>query len=168
MNLDDIQGGSLCVADTNILLYAEQGASHQSQRLLRRCATGDLLITSPQTVWHELTHKLMMAEAIMNGSISGSNPARKLAQRPDVVKRLGLYREKISALVKLGLRFESCTSADFFEAAFACQKKYGLLMNDSLILATALRLKADALVTADAAFQNVVELPVAMPSDLKS
>ena len=167
MNLDDIQSGSLCVADTNILLYAEQGASHQSQRLLRRCATGDLLISLPQTVWHELTHKLMMAEAIMNGSISGPNPAHKLAQRPEVVKRLGLYREKISALVELGLGFETCTSADFFETAFTYQERYGLLMNDSLILATALRLKADVLVTADEAFRNVVELQVAMPSDLK-
>jgi predicted nucleic acid-binding protein len=167
MNLDDIQSGSLCVVDTNVLLYAEQGTSHQSQRLLKRCATGDLLITLPQIVWHELAHKLMLAEAIMNGSISGPNPARKLARRPDVVKRLGLYKEKISALDKLGLGFESCTSADFFETAFDYQERYGLLMNDSLILAAALRLKADLLVTADTAFRNVVELQVAMPSDLK-
>jgi predicted nucleic acid-binding protein len=167
MNLDDIQSGSLCVADTNVLLYAEQGVSPQSQRFLRRCGTGDLLITLPQTVWHELTHKLMLAEAMMNGSISGPNPARKLARRPDVVKRLGLYREKVSALVKLGLGFEPCTSNDFFETAFDFQERYGLLMNDSLILATAFRLKADVLVTADAAFLNVVEIQVAMPSDLK-
>ncbi len=167
MNPDDIQSGSLCVADTNVLLYAEQGASQQSQRLLRRCATGDLLISLPQTVWHELTHKLMLAEALMNGSISGPNPAHKLARRPEVVKRLGLYREKISSLVKLGLGFEPCTGADFFETAFTCQERYGLLMNDSLILATALRLKADVLVTADAAFRDVVDLQVAMPSDLK-
>ena len=167
MNLDDIHSGSLCVADTNVLLYAEQGASHQSQRLLRRCANGELLISLPQTVWHELTHKLMLAEALMKGSISGPNPARKLARRPEVVKGLGLYREKISSLVKLGLGFEPCTSADFFETAFTCQGQYGLLMNDSLILATALRLKADVLVTADAAFRDVVEVQVAMPSDLK-
>jgi predicted nucleic acid-binding protein len=167
MNLDDIQNGSLCVADTNVLLYAEQGTSQQSQRLLRRCATGDLLITLPQTVWHELAHKLMLAEAMMTGSIAGPNPARKLARRPDVVKRLGLYREKISALVKLGLGFEPCSSIDFFETAFDYQERYGLLMNDSLILATALRLKADVLVTADKAFQSIVELQVAMPSDLK-
>jgi hypothetical protein len=31
----------------------------------------------------------------------------------------------------------------------------------------ALRLKADVLVTADAAFRDVVELQVAMPSDIK-
>jgi predicted nucleic acid-binding protein len=167
MNLDDIQTGSLCVADTNVLLFAEQGASPQSQRLLRRCATGDLLITLPQTVWHELTHKLMLAEALMNGSISGPNPARKLARRREVVKQLGLYREKISSLVKLGLGFEPCTSTDFFDTAFAHQERYGLLMNDSLILATALRLKADVLVTADAAFREVAELQIAMPSDIR-
>jgi type II secretory ATPase GspE/PulE/Tfp pilus assembly ATPase PilB-like protein len=39
MNLDDIPGGSLCVLDTNVLLYAEQGVSLQAQRLVRRiCA----------------------------------------------------------------------------------------------------------------------------------
>jgi predicted nucleic acid-binding protein len=167
MNPDDIQSGSLCVADTNVLLYAEQGASKQCQRLLRRCADGDLLISLPQTVWHELTHKLMLAEALMNGSISGSNPASKLARRQEAVKGLGLYREKILSLVKLGLGFESATSDDFFETAFDCQKRYGLLMNDSLILATALRLKADVLVTADEAFRGVAELQVAMPSDLR-
>jgi predicted nucleic acid-binding protein len=167
MNLDDIQSGSLCVVDTNVLLYAEQGASQQSQRLLRRCASGDILITLPQTVWRELTHKLMLAEATMNGSISGPNPAHLLARKPDVVKKLGLYREKISALLKLGLGFEKCTSADFFEAAFTYQERYGLLMSDSLLLATALRLKADVLVTADEAFRNVVDLQVAIPSDLK-
>ena len=167
MNPDDVQSGSLCVADTNVLLYAEQGVSKQCQCLLRRCATGDLLISLPQTVWHELTHKLMMAEAFMNGSISGPNADRKLARRPDVVKSLSLYREKISSLVRLGLGFEPCTSADFFETAFRFQRRYGLIMNDSLILAAALRLKADVLVTADAAFGGVAELPVAMPSDLK-
>jgi predicted nucleic acid-binding protein len=167
MNLDDIQSGSLCVADTNVLLYAERGASRQSKRLLRRCADGELIIALPQTVWHELAHKLMLAEALANGSISGPNPARKLARRPDVVKHLGLYREKISALLDIGLRFEACTMSDFFEASFAHHKRYGLLMNDSLILATALRLKADALATADAAFRDVVGIQVAMPSDIE-
>ena len=64
VNLDGIPGGSLCVIDTNVLLYAEQGASDQAQRLLRRCANGELIGTLPQTVWQELAHKLMPAEAI--------------------------------------------------------------------------------------------------------
>ena len=68
MNLDDIPGGSLCVVDTNVLLYAEQGVSSQAQRLIRRCASGELKGVLPQTVWQELTHKLMLAEAMMRGA----------------------------------------------------------------------------------------------------
>jgi predicted nucleic acid-binding protein len=166
MNLDDIQSGSLCVADTNVLLYAEQGMSKQCQRFLRRSGTGDIIIQLPQTVWHEICHKLMLAEAMMTGKITGPAPALKLARIPDVVKGLGLYREKLQALAQLGLGFEPFTREDLFSAAFTFQEKYGLLTNDSLILAAAVRLNADVLVTADTVFRNTQELPVALPSDL--
>jgi predicted nucleic acid-binding protein len=166
MNLDDIRNGSLCVADTNVLLYAEQGISKQCQRFLRRSGTGDIIIQLPQTVWHEICHKLMLAEAMMTGKITGSPLALKLARKPDVVRGLGLYREKLRALAQLGLGFEPCTREDLFNTAFTFQEKYGLLTNDSLILAAAVRLKADVLVTADTVFQNTQELAVALPSDL--
>ena len=117
MNLDDVPGGSLCVIDTNVLLYAEQGVSLQAQRLLRRIEHGDLLGVLPQPVWQELTHKLMLAEALMLGHIGGGNPARQLASKPDVVKHLLLYRDKIKALVTLGLGFEPCTKADLIDMA---------------------------------------------------
>ena len=167
MNLDDIQSGSLCVIDTNVLLYAEQGLSAQAQRLLRRCSTGELIGVLPQTVWQELVHKLMLAEAVMLGRISGRYPARQLAQKPAVVKGLCIYQEKIAALQALGLGFESCTRKDLLEDAFELQGKYGLLTNDSVVLATALRLGAEVLVSADAAFQQITGPLVAWPSDLR-
>ena len=71
MNLDDIPGGSLCVIDTNVLLYAEQGVSFQAQRLLRRLETREVLGIMPKPVWQELMHKLMLAEALMLGHLSG-------------------------------------------------------------------------------------------------
>ena len=71
MSLDDIPAGSLCVIDTNVLLYAEQGASEQAQRLLRRCSKGDLVGALPQTVSQELTRKLMLAEGMMKRGTSG-------------------------------------------------------------------------------------------------
>ena len=166
MNLDDIQNGSLCVVDTKVLLYAEQGLSQQAQRLIRRCSTGDLIGVLPQTVWQELTHKLMLAEALMMERVSGPNAGRKLSRQPDTVKRLGLYKDKILALVNMGLGFEACMKEDLLVNAFHYQEKYGLLTNDSVIVAIAVRLKADVLVTADAAVQKVSEIPVAMPSDI--
>lgn len=167
MNLDDIPAGSLCVVDTNVLLYAEQGASLQAQRLLRRIERQDVLGVLPQPVWQELTHKLMLAEAFMLGQITGGNPARQLSSKPDVVKRLSLYRDKIKALATLGLAFEPCTKADLLDKAFDLQDRYGLLTNDSVILAIAMRLDADALVSADVRFQASKDIRVYAPSDIR-
>ena len=75
MKLDDIPTGSLCVVDTKVLLYAEQGVSSQAQRLIRRRASGGLKGGLPQTVWQEFAHKLMLAEAMMRNLPSGGNPA---------------------------------------------------------------------------------------------
>ena len=167
MNLDNIQSGSLCVIDTNVLLYAEQSVSAQAQRLLRRCSSGELIGILPQTVWQELTHKLMLAEALMLGRISGRFPARQLSQKPDVVKSLSIYQEKIAALQDLGLGFEPCKHKDLFDDAFKLQREYGLLTNDSVVLATALRLGAEVLVSGDAAFKQITEPVLAWPSDLR-
>ena len=167
MNLDDIRSGSLCVLDTNILIYAEQGVSLQAQRLLRRVEEHDVTGVLPQPVWQETMHRLMMTEAIMLGHIHGSNPARQLAAKPEVVKGLTLYREKIKALVTIGLRFESCQETDLLGKALELQERCGLLTNDSLIAAMALRLDADVLASADARFQVVRELRVYTPTDVK-
>lgn len=167
MNLDEIANGSLCVIDTNILLYAEQGSSTQAQRLIRRCARGELSGTLPQPVWQELTHKLMLAEAMMKGQLSGGNPAAHLAAKPEVIRGLSLYRDKIRALLDLGLGFESCLVSDLTQTAFGMQAKYGLLTNDAVVLAIALRLKADALASNDRGFRAVTEIAVHFPTDLR-
>ena len=166
MSLDDIPVGSLCVLDTNVLLYAEQGGSEQARRLLRRCANGDLTGVLPEVVWHELTHRLMLMEATMMRRISPRNQAARLAERPEIVRSLNLYQSKVRTLFDMGLRFEPCTQDDLLQSAFALQR-YGLLTNDSLILAVAIRVEADCLVSSDKAFQVVREVPVFAPSDLR-
>lgn len=167
MNLDDISTGSLCVVDTNVLIYAEQGVSPQAQRFVRRCSSGELKAVLPQTVWQELAHKLMMAEAMMRGLTSGGNPAARLGAKPDAIRSLTLYRAKVKSLLDLGFGFEPCQLEDLTERAFALQERHGLLTNDSVVLAVALRLKADVLVSSDKAFRGVEELDVYYPTDLK-
>ncbi|NVM57973.1 MAG: type II toxin-antitoxin system VapC family toxin [Desulfobacterales bacterium] len=66
-----------------------------------------------------------------------------------------------------GLGFEPATRIDLLEDAFELQRKYGLLTNDSVVLANALRLGAEVLASADAAFQQIPEPVVASPSDLR-
>jgi predicted nucleic acid-binding protein len=166
MNPDDIPSGSHCVLDTNILVYAEEAASLQAQRLLRRIEEGDLTAVLPQPVWQETMHLLMVKEAILRGHIRGPNPARQLAGKPDVVKRLMMYRDKARSLATLGIGFEPCHEADLMSQALEIQERYGLLTNDSLIAAVAIRIEADALVSADARFRVVKGLKVYAPSDL--
>ena len=167
MNLDDIPAGSLCVIDTNVLVYAEQGVSGQAQRFLRRCSKGELTGVLPQTVWQELTHKLMLAEAAMKHGSPRGNPAARLAEKPEIIRGLSLYQSKVRDLLGLGLRFESCTRDDLLQSAFALQRRYGLLTNDSVILAVAVRLEADALVSSGKGFRSVEEITVFTPSDLR-
>ena len=128
---------------------------------------GELNGTLPQTVWQELTHKLMLGEAMMKHRISGGNPAARLAEKPDVVRTLSLYRTKVRALVDLGLGFERCEQSDLLQTAFDLQERYGLLTNDAVVLAVAVRLEADCLVSSDKGFQSVEEMAVFAPSDLR-
>jgi predicted nucleic acid-binding protein len=167
MNLDDIPSGSLCVLDTNILIYAEQRASLQAQRLMRRIEERDVTGLLPQPVWQETMHRLMTIEAIMLGYIRGPNPSRQLAEKPDVVKKLTIYRDKVRALMTLGLGFEPCHESDLLDKALEIQERHGLLTNDSLIAAIALRLEADGLASANARFQAIQELRTYTPSDVK-
>ena len=167
MNLDDIEAGSLCVIDTNVLLYAEQGVSDEAQRLIRRCASGELIGTLPQTVWQELAHKLMLAEAMMRGLVTGGNPAARLAAKAEAVSGFSLYRAKVRRSWISVSALRPPRSMILVKVAFRLQEKYGLLTNDALVLAIAIRLKADALVSHDKAFRSVTELEVYYPTDLR-
>lgn len=165
MNLDDIQNGSLCVIDTSILLCAEQGVSAQAQRLLWRCSTGELIGVLPQTVWQELSHKLMLAEAMMLGRISGPNPSMHLTKRPEIIQSLSIYREKIAALQALGLGFEVCKKEDVI-GGLEIQNKYGLLIKDAILLNIALRIEADVVVSKNTVFHTIEHITNASPSDI--
>ena len=144
----------------------EQGGSAQAQHLLRRIEQGELIGVLPQPVWQELTHKLMLAEALMLGHIKGGNPARQLANKPKIIKGLTLYKEKVRALVMLGLKFEACTHTDLVESAFQLQTRYGLLTNDSLVASAATGRGIRNMASADSDFERLEELDLYRPDDL--
>ena len=128
---------------------------------------GELIGTLPHTVWQELTHKLMLAEAMMKHGISGDSPVARMVSRPEMVRSLSMYQTKMRALVDLGLRFETCDQRDLLHSAFDLQKRYGLLANDAVVLAVAIRLEADCLVSNDKRYLPVEEIRVLVPSDLR-
>lgn len=64
----------------------------------------------------------------------------------------------------MGLHFEAVQRKDLLSAAIDLQKRYGLLTNDSIIAACAIRLGVDYLVTSDRALTRIRELKVVMVS----
>jgi predicted nucleic acid-binding protein len=166
INSAAIPAGSSCVLDTNVMLYAHQQASTAATEVLRRCAAGDLIGILPSAVWEELCHRLMVAEAVATGRILAQNPARKRAEHRETVQELGAYRWSLQELAAMGLRFEPVHRDDVLRAALDLQKRYGLLTNDSIIAACAMRLGVQYLVTSDTGFLAVTELGVALLEDL--
>src|SRR5208337_1149712 len=107
------------------------------------------------------------AEAVATGRISGPNPARKLAEHPEVVRELSAYRMSLAELSVMGLRFEPVSREDVLVGAVDLQKRHGLLTNDSIIAAFTLRLGIDCLVTSDRSFTAVPGLTVLVLDDLE-
>lgn len=164
MNLDEIPDGSRVFVDANILIYALGKKSVQCRGFLTRCDGGGIEGWISTSVAAEVMHRRMMHEA-QSRQITGSNPARALAQRRDLVRQLSMYSNEVRNLLGGGLAVETIRAEDFF-VALELQKQHGLLTNDALNLAAAGRLGISEMATADANFDNIRSLNVYKPDDL--
>lgn len=164
MNLEDIVSGSTVLIDTNVLLYARNYRSPRCRQLLLRCQQGAVagVITLPTLA--EFSHRCMVQEAQANRLV-GSNPARALAERPELVRQLSAYAEDVRALLDGALTIAESYAQDFL-VALELQKQYGLLSNDSLNLAIARRHGIKEIATADKSFDAIQGFIVYKPGDL--
>jgi len=166
MKLGDIPTGELVVIDTNILVYANQQRSPACVQLLSRCARGEVRGVVPLPHVVELMHTLMLIEARENGWINRNNPARALSEKPEWVQRLTNYRKQMQQFLGIGLRLEPLMTVDIGEA-MGIQREFGLLTNDSFLVAVARRIHSEAIATADSAFGTIKGFLVYGPSDLE-
>ena len=166
MNLDQIPKNDIVLIDANIILYALRDKSAQCKRLIRRCVEHDTngIITSH--ILAEVSHRLMLAEAHENGWISGSNPARRLAEQPERVKVLIRYEQAIKSLLAMGIYIEYLAKEDFL-MMLRVQRESGLLTNDALLIACAERLRVQAIASADQQLSTVRGIILYSPDDIK-
>ncbi|MEI6782311.1 MAG: type II toxin-antitoxin system VapC family toxin [Verrucomicrobiota bacterium] len=164
MSLDAIPAGARVLVDANILIYAKRGMSAQCRRFLERCAQRKISGVLTTIVVAEFCHRRMMQEAQSRG-LSGSNPAKALSQNPALVRQLTQYRQDIEDLLGGELAVLAIEEADFAHA-LELQRQHGLLTNDSLNLASALRAGVNLLATADPQFDSIPGITVFTPDDL--
>jgi len=165
MNLDDIRNDEVVFVDTNILLYAAQAVSLQCRRLLHRIDSKGVRGICSSVVVAELCHRSMLNEARSKGLLTGSNPARALSQRRELVMQLSTYADIVRDILNSELIVEPVRASDLM-VALELQKQHGLLTNDSLNLAIAKRSGVRAMATADRGFDSVQGIIVYKPSDI--
>lgn len=164
--LEAIPADAEVFLDATIFIYHFTGVSTECRRLLERCDNQEIKGVTSVTALAEVSHRLMMMEAVSRALISPSNVARKLRERPGIVRQLSTYRTQLEAIPLMGIEVLDADLATL-RRALTFQRNYGLLTNDSILVATALEKSIATLATGDRDFERVPELAVHRPQDLE-
>ena len=101
--LDAIASGTRVFLDATVFIYHFTGQSLECRRLLERCERGELGGVTCTAAVAEVTHRLMMIEAVSHGLVTAGNVARTLHERPDVVRQLHVYQTQIDRIALMGV-----------------------------------------------------------------
>lgn len=120
-------------------------------------------ITSFEVV-NEVTHRLMVAEALGTGVIKRDR-VRDLRGKRREIAELTEYWAQTSAIFGLNILVLRSDEARLYRAQ-SVRSRYGLLTNDSLILAAMEENGVDSLATRDSDFDHISNLKIYKPTDI--
>jgi predicted nucleic acid-binding protein len=167
VRLAAIGEGSAIFIDANVFVYHFTGVSGECSELLGRCETRELHGSTSALVLGEVCHRLMMIEAVERKLVIPGNVARKLTRRPEIVRQLEIYQESVEAIPSMGIEVVAFTEA-LTVRGLRLQRRYGLLTNDSILVATMLDRGVRLLASADRRLAVAKEVEIAVPEDLLS
>jgi predicted nucleic acid-binding protein len=107
----------------------------------------------------------MIIEAVASGAVSGRDVVKKLRARPDLARRLHVYQEQIERIPVMGVDIVPLELGVLIRSADV-RRQYGLVVNDSLVVAAARELGIKSLASADADCRRVEEMKLYRPGDL--
>ena len=113
---------------------------------------------------NEATHRFMVAEAFDYGLISAAT-AQALRRKPDAVTRLAAYWEHTERILSLPLLFVPI-SETLIRHAQAVRRSFGLLTNESLILACMKHFGISQIASNDEDFSSISGITLFRPNDL--
>ena len=160
MRLEAFPDGGRLFVDANVFLYHCWDQSPQSpicSRLFARIELGLVRGVTSTTVLTEVTHRLLIAEAIARYPESTRHPVRFLKRHPVLVRTLSRTQLIVERLTHLPFQVISLTPALWHRAALLSQE-LGLLMNDAITVACLRRLRLRHLASADRDFRRVPRL----------
>src|SRR5262245_6983638 len=165
MNFDDLQPGDQVFLDSNIFVYHFLGLSQDCRQILSRCHQETLKGITSSFIVAEVMHRLMTAEATSRQLVTPSQVVKKLRERPDIVKQLQAPDQCVARIKEMKIEIAPLT-VSMLEASASVRQQYGLLTNDSLLIAAMRELNLQKLVTLGQDFAQVSGLLFYQPSDI--
>lgn len=163
--LADIPAGTQVFVDTNIfaLYYVDQGVLGQACRdFLIRTTRQDVLGVTSVAVVADTIHRVMVAEAAAHLSLSSQKTVEHLQKHPEVIQKLTRHLAVASDMHRLGINILPITYKEL-HGSKSIRSSFGLMTNDSLIVAVMYANKLRHLATHDAGFARVTGLQVWRP-----
>jgi predicted nucleic acid-binding protein len=163
--LTNVAAGSRVVVDSNIFVYAANGTSTECAGFLERCAREEVRGVTTFEALAEVTHRLMLEDALLAGIIHRGNSS-SLRRRRKSIPNLTQYWPSVEKIFSMNLTILDLDELRFRRAR-VMRERHGLLTNDSLILAAADSYGVAALATRDDDFDDVPWLTVYKPGDIR-
>ncbi len=162
-NLSKLPSGTRIFADANLLAYVfthDDELARASAAFLARATRQEIEIVTSVLVVSEVIHRVMVAEAIRQHHVTPREAIHFLKAHPDVIKSL---REHLTIPSRLrnryGINILPVTHIEL-HASRRVRAEYGLMTNDSLVVAVMQRNKLVHLATNDPDFERVREIQV--------
>jgi predicted nucleic acid-binding protein len=165
MKLSEIKAGSEIFVDSNIFIYHFTGVSGECSDFLTRCERGDLIAMTSVNVILEVLHRLMMVEAVKKNIVTPPNVVKKLNKKPMKLKRLNEYFINTEKIVDMGIDIKPLIFNTIIKSHIV-RLAFGLMVNDSVIVATMHEEGVKLLATSDKVFEKVNEISVCSPEDV--
>ncbi len=166
MKLTEIKAGSEIFVDSNIFIYHFTGVSDECSDFLGRCERGKLIAMTSVNVILEVLHRLMMVEAVRKNLVKPPNVMKKLSKAPQKLKRLNEYSENTEKIPDMGVAIKPLIFETIIKS-HVVRLTSGLMVNDSVIIASMKQEGVKLLATNDKAFEKVDEIDVCAPEDIK-
>ena len=165
MNLNGIPPQARVFIDANIFIYHFTGASHDASDFLLRCESGEYTGITSINVILEVLHRLMMVEAVRKGLVQPPNIMSKLKKHPHKVKQLDEYFRATEKIEQMGIIIKPVPTSTILRSQ-AIRLRYGLLINDSIILTVMEEEMTKYLATNDKDFSKIDNISVFSPEDI--
>jgi predicted nucleic acid-binding protein len=164
--LRDIPDQATVMLDTNVVIYAlfPQGRYHQMcKELLQRGAHSEIHLRVTVSAAADVIHRAMILEFLAQGQVQRSADAvTYLKQHPHTVQQLSRYKSILRDITQAKIMILPLTYRDL-HASKQYREQYGLLTNDSLLLAAMRREQIHYLATNDPDFERVPGIAVRQP-----